>query len=372
MSAIGRIVAAAVAGRRGETVPGDRRRVAQGAIHVLVVLWIVSALASIAIGPVSLSFGDIARTLLQGAGLMSDDGSGDVRRTLILMEIRLPRTILALLVGGALAVAGAIMQGLFRNPLADPGIVGVSEGASLGAVFIIVLGSQVIPAGFAHVQHFFLPAFAFAGALAVTAVLYKFSTRLGVTSTPTLLLAGIAMGALASAFVGVLVYISDDQQLRDLTFWRLGSLGGATWPKILAIMPFIVPVFVFAPLLARGLNAQLLGEAEARHLGIDVQTLKRQSVFLVACAAGASVAVTGVIGFVGIIVPHLLRLRIGPDHGYLLWACVLLGGILLVVADIFARMVVAPAELPIGIVTAAIGAPFFLWLLLRRRSMTDG
>ena len=182
-----------------------------------------------------------------------------------------------------------------------------------------------------------------------------------------MLLAGVAFGALAGAVMGLFSYLSDDRQLRDLSFWSLGSLSGATWTKVMAVTPFILPTLLAMPFLARGLNALSLGEAEAFHLGVPVQRVKAVAILLVAVAVGASVAAAGMIGFVGIVVPHVLRLIAGADHKMLLPASSLLGAALLVAADTVARTIAAPAELPIGILTAAIGAPFFLWLLLRRQ-----
>ncbi|MEM8796761.1 MAG: iron chelate uptake ABC transporter family permease subunit, partial [Pseudomonadota bacterium] len=202
-------------------------------------------------------------------------------------------------------------------------------------------------------------------------VLYGISTRSGQTSVATMLLAGIAITALANAATGIFVFISTDQQLRDLTFWTLGSLGGATWDKVFVSSLFIAPAAFASLLIGRGLNGLLLGEAEAFHLGIDTQRLKRIIMVIVACAAGAAVAVAGIIGFVGIVVPHLLRLLIGADHRFLVPSSIMVGGTLLLLADMVARTIVTPAELPIGIVTALIGAPFFLWLLLKRRVALD-
>ena len=274
-------------------------------------------------------------------------------------------------IGASLAVSGAVMQGLFRNPLADPGIVGVSAGAGLGAIGVIVLGGSFLAPVTAAFGIYALPFAAFLGGLTTTLILYRVATRRGQTSVATMLLAGIALGALAGAASGLLVYVADDRQLRDLTFWNLGSLAGATWTKIAAAGPIIALTLVASPFLARGLNGLSLGETTAYHLGIPVQRLKNVAIVMVAAAVGASVAVSGGIGFVGIVVPHLLRLAIGPDHRYLLPASALLGACLLLVADAVSRTIVAPAELPIGIVTAAVGAPFFLWILLRRRGILD-
>jgi iron complex transport system permease protein len=263
------------------------------------------------------------------------------------------------------------MQGLFRNPLADPGIVGVSAGASLGAVTVIVLGGTVLSPFTAIFGIYALPLAAFGGGLATTLILYRVATRRGRTSIATMLLAGIALGAMALAFTGFLIFIADDRQLRDLTFWSLGSLAGATWPKVLAVGPIILATLTVAPFLARGLNALALGEAAAAHLGVPVQRFKYVAIVAVAAATGASVAVSGGIGFVGIVVPHVLRLMIGPDNRFLLPCAALLGACLLPLADAASRTVVAPAELPIGIITAAVGGPFFLWILLRKRGIID-
>jgi iron complex transport system permease protein len=345
---------------------GDRSGRARVAIAGLAALLVATAFLSLAAGA-----SDASILGLLGKLLGSADAGMSHRDAIIIYDIRLPRVLLGALVGAALAVSGALMQGLFRNPLADPAIVGVSAGASLGAVSVIVLGATVLAPVTAFFGIFALPLAAFAGALAVTLVLYRISTRRGQTSVATMLLAGIAVGAMAMAFTGLLIFVADDRQLRELTFWTLGSLAGSTWTKLWAAGPIILAAFALTPFLARGLNAMALGEAAAGHLGISVERLKGGAILAVAASAGASVAVSGGIAFVGIIIPHLLRLVIGPDHRYLLPASALLGASLLLIADAASRTIVAPAELPIGIVTAAVGAPFFLWLLLRRRGLLD-
>lgn len=363
--------AARVLGKSQTTrLPGDRRLLARRTIYALAALTILVVAASLATGPVNIRIETVRDILSDAFGTQMEQTVEHTRTRVILFDIRLPRTIVGILVGGALAVAGAIMQGLFRNPLADPGLVGISAGASLAAVSTIVLGAG-LAAWLGTSFYLALPVAAFCGALAATIVLYRIATRRGHTSTATMLLAGIAIAALAQSVTGILVFISDDQQLRDLTFWSLGSLGGATWQKAGVAAAFLVPVLLVSPLLGRGLNGLLLGEAEALHIGVNVQALKRAVVLIVAVAVGVSVAISGVIGFVGIIVPHLLRLVIGPDNTYLLPASALLGGAMLLAADIVARVVVVPAELPIGIVTALLGAPFFLWILLRQRAVVD-
>ncbi|MEM1411970.1 MAG: iron ABC transporter permease [Pseudomonadota bacterium] len=342
----------------------DRKPRARAAHLWLGLLLAVACVLSLALGPSGTSlFGALAK-------LATGDALTQMERV-VLWEIRAPRVALGMLVGASLAVSGAVMQGLFRNPLADPGLVGVGAGAALGAITAIVLGGLLPLALMSRVGNYLVPLAAFLGGWFSTLILYRVSTRRGRTSVATMLLAGIALGALAAAVSGMLVYKADDQQLRDLTFWGLGSLAGATWPKVLTAGPLIIIAVGAALLLARGLNALALGEATAHHLGIDVQRLKNGAILTVAAATGAAVAVSGGIGFIGIVVPHLLRLATGPDHTTLLLNAGLLGASLLLFADVIARMIVAPAELPIGIITAVIGAPVFLWILLRRRGMVD-
>ena len=341
---------------------GDRSLRAAIAMLLLAVALGITGVISLGVGPAALAPSRVVAILFSGADGLATYGGEHI----IVWQIRLPRILLGGLVGAALAVAGATMQGLFRNPLADPGLVGVSAGSALAAVTMIVLGGGVVATS--PLGTFALPLAAFFGGLATTILLYLIATRGGRTSVATMLLAGIALSALSGALMGLLVYISNDQQLRDITFWSLGGLGGATWAKLAASGPIMLAVILAAPVLGRGLNALVLGEAEAYHLGISVQRLKNLAIFLVAAATGAAVATSGVIGFVGIVVPHLLRLVMGADHRALLPASGLLGAILLISADMIARTVAAPAELPIGIITAFAGAPFFLWILLRGRA----
>lgn len=334
----------------------------------LAVLALAAALLSVSLGAIRIPVGRVLAVLTGGGA-----DPALARDALVVLTIRLPRTLLGLMIGAGLAVSGAVMQGLFRNPLADPALVGVSSGAGLAAAGIIVLGDRLLAAlGLTGpLPYAVLPAGAFLGGLGATLVLYALATRSGRTAVATMLLAGIALGALSGALTGLLTFVSDDRQLRDLAFWSLGSLGGATWAKVTASAPLILPVLAALPFLGRGLNALVLGEAEAVHLGVPVERLKRACILLVAVAVGASVAAAGVIGFVGLVVPHALRLVIGPGHRLLLPAAALLGGAFLVLADVVARLVAAPAELPIGTVTALVGAPVFLWLLLGRARIDD-
>ncbi|WP_424928282.1 FecCD family ABC transporter permease [Amaricoccus tamworthensis] len=345
-------------------LPVDRRQRARR-LH----LWLAAALAVVALA--SLDTGATGLSLPHLLGTLAGGGELSAVERTVLFDIRLPRLFLGMCVGAALAVSGTVMQGLFRNPLADPGIVGVSSGAGLGAIGVIVLGAALPVSVQAVVGTHLVPVAAFVGSWLTTLTLYRVATRRGFTSVATMLLAGIALGALFAALSGVMIYLADDRQLRDLTFWGLGSLAGASWAKLLAAGPIMVLAMLIAFTLGRGLNGLALGEATAAHIGIRVQRLKNMAIVTVAAATGAAVAVSGGIGFIGIVVPHLLRLASGPDHGPLLINSALLGAILLVIADTIARVVVAPTELPIGIITAVLGAPVFLWILLRRRGILE-
>ncbi|QTN48408.1 iron chelate uptake ABC transporter family permease subunit [Ectopseudomonas mendocina] len=328
----------------------------------MLALWL-----SLALGPVSLPLGDTLRAALRLLGLPFAADASVQQAELILSQIRMPRTLLGLAVGMVLALCGVAMQGLFRNPLADPGLVGVSSGAALGAAVAIVGGAAFggLPEAFAP---YLLSACAFVGGLLVTALVYRLGRRDGQTNVATMLLAGIALTALAGAAIGLFTYLADDATLRTLTFWNLGSLNGASYVRLWPLLLATLAVALWLPRRARALNALLLGESEARHLGFDVECLKRELVFCTALGVGAAVAAAGLIGFIGLVVPHLMRLLVGPDHRLLLPASALAGASLLLLADLVARLALAPAELPIGIVTALIGAPFFLYLLVRGRS----
>jgi iron complex transport system permease protein len=283
----------------------------------------------------------------------------------ILWAIRLPRVLLGLLVGAALGVAGAALQGIFRNPLADPGLIGVASGASLGAVGAIVLG-------FSALGQATLPVAAFLGALLATAVVYALARFEGRTEVVTLLLTGLAINAIAGAGIGYLVFRATDTEVRDAVFWTLGSLGGATWPVVLSAAPFVLVGTLLIPFFARELNLLILGEREAAHLGVATERVRVILIALVALTTGAAVAVAGTVGFIGLIVPHLVRLVAGPDNRIVLPASALAGAALLVFADLLARTAAAPAELPLGVVTSLLGGPFFLWLLHRTRRAHGG
>ena len=284
----------------------------------------------------------------------------------ILLDIRLPRICLAILIGAILAISGAVMQGLFRNPLAAPSLIGVSSGASVGASVVIVLAGAWLQSNTA-LGLSLVAVGAFIGSFLVTVLVYRLSTSALGTSVTTMLLAGIAVSALAGAVSGLLSYYADNEMLRQISIWQMGNLSTANWQRVLVLAVVAILVLSLFPRESKSLNALLLGESEARHLGIDVQQVKRKLILLTTLGIGTAVAIGGMIGFVGLIVPHIVRLLIGPDHRWLLPASALAGGVLLLLADTIARIIIAPTELPTGILTAILGAPFFIMLLVQQR-----
>ncbi|WP_455289949.1 FecCD family ABC transporter permease [Vibrio parahaemolyticus] len=319
------------------------------------------AIASITVGPMNISFTDSLR------GLIGAHSELAPHIQLVINEIRLPRTILCMFIGAILAICGVVMQGLFRNPLAEPGIIGVSAGAALGGAFAIVVFAEFSQNHPQLMNLAALPLFAFLGGALTTVLVYWLGTNRFGTSVTIMLLAGVAISALSGAAIGFLNFSADDQMLRDLTLWSMGSLAGANWAGIgLASVTLVVLLFWFHK-KAMSLNALLLGESEARHLGVPVQKLKRQLILLSAVGVGVTVSICGAIGFIGLVIPHLGRMLAGPDHRTLLPISALLGALLLTCADMIARVLLAPAELPVGIVTALIGAPFFIYLLFQQR-----
>lgn len=330
-------------------------------LPALITILLIVALIATSIGVASITPEQIIAIFAGSIGITSVAEYSPQQAT-ILFDIRLPRVLLGALVGAALGISGAAIQGIFRNPLAEPSLIGVSAGAALAAAFTMVVTSHLLAAHF-----WLLPIAAFAGGGLVTWLVYQIASRSNTATTGTLLLAGIAINAMAGAGLGLMSYLADAQQLRNLVFWTLGGLDAANWNS-LGFTAACVLVAAFGLIkLARPLNIFSLGEAEAGHLGLSSTRLKKQIVVLVALAVGASVAVAGIIGFIGLVVPHLVRLMVGPDHRLLLPAAALLGAILLVLADMAARLMIAPAELPVGILTALLGAPFFLFLLLRQK-----
>jgi iron complex transport system permease protein len=335
-----------------------RRVSAQSLIWALAILLPVAALVSMTVGTVNISLADTLSAVVGNSVSQQTDT--------ILFDIRLPRILLAIFVGAVLASTGAVMQGLFRNPLADPSLIGVSSGASVGASLMIVTAGSFIQSG-ALVGLSLVAVGAFVGGFAATLLVYRLATSGIGTSVTTMLLAGIAIGALAGALNSLLSYFSDNDMLRQISLWQMGNLSGASWLKVSIMGAVAIFLMVLFPRESKALNALLLGESEARHLGIDVQRVKRRLIILTALGVGVSVALAGLVGFVGLIMPHIVRLAIGPDHRWLVPGSALAGATLLVIADSLARIVVIPAELPTGILTALLGAPFFVALLLKQR-----
>ncbi|CCP03111.1 putative iron chelate ABC transport system, inner membrane component [Erwinia amylovora Ea644] len=292
---------------------------------------------------------------------------GDGSLWQIWFSIRLPRVLLAMLVGGALALSGCVMQGLFRNPLADPGLLGISSGAALAVAI-----SVVIPLSLPGALMLYLPLLAaFFGSLIVTLVIFVLSSKRS-SGLSRLLLAGIAINALCGAAVGVLSWLSNDQQLRQLSLWGMGSLSQAQWPTVLPCASVVLPCMFLVQRLAQRLNLLQLGDEDAHYLGVNVARTQRYLLVLSALLVASAVAVSGVIGFIGLVVPHLMRFCLGGDHRWLLPSSLLGGAILLLLADTLARTLVAPAEMPVGLLTSLIGGPCFLWLILRRQGGSHG
>ncbi|MET3822394.1 iron complex transport system permease protein [Burkholderia sp. PvR073] len=347
--------------RSGAARVGTSRRFAPFALAALACLVCAMSVVALCVGAYRIP-------LAEAWAALTGDAAAQQARA-VLFDIRAPRVVLALLVGGGFGAAGAAMQALFRNPLADPGLVGVSSGAALGATTTIVLGPALFAA---HASATVLPVAAFAGALAVAALVYRLAASRGRLALPLLLLAGIAINALVGAAIGLLTFVADDAQLRSLTFWSLGSLGGAQWSALAAVTPCVA---IGCVLLARerdALNALQLGETEALHLGVPVQRLKRRVLVAVALAVGALVSCAGIIGFIGLVAPHCVRLACGPDQRVVLPGAALLGALLTLAADLAARTIAAPAEIPLGVLTALLGAPFFLVLLWKNRGALGG
>lgn len=288
------------------------------------------------------------------------------RDQMIIGTLRLPRIVLAMVVGAALATSGAALQGLFRNPLADPGLIGVSSGAALAAAAALVSFGSLVSG---VLGSWSLPLAAFSGAILATAVVYVLSRHNGTVSVTTMLLAGIAINALAGAGIGLFSYLGDDLQLRQLTFWMLGSLATSQWSQILPAGAMMLVATGALLLLSRKLDVMVLGNRDAHALGVRPQTVIHQTILAVALAIGSAVAVSGMIGFVGLVVPHVARLLLGPSHRVVMPACLVLGPLVVMVADTLARTIALPAEVPIGLLLSLIGAPFFLWLLRRASSM---
>lgn len=285
----------------------------------------------------------------------------------VFFQIRLPRTLLCILVGATLSVSGALMQSIFRNPIVEPGLVGTSAGAAFGAAFVFVFGNIAF---FNHTGlsgNILLPLCAFIGGWCATMIVYRLSASFGKVSVSTMLLAGMSINALASAGTGFLSYIARDPQARSITFWNLGTFTGADWSAVMVVGIVSIPVLIVIMRYAKHLNLLQLGDTEAQYLGVNTERIKKRLIFLNTLMVAAATSMVGVIAFIGLLVPHLLRLLRGSDNRYVIAGSALLGGIVMIAADMVSRIIIAPAEMPIGIISAFIGAPLFLWMLLQNR-----
>lgn len=283
----------------------------------------------------------------------------------VFFEIRIPRILLGIFVGGSLAWSGALAQGLFRNPIVDPGLIGITAGCSLFASMAIVLGNSI---PFLH-SIWSVVIFSFVGGILSCLIIFFISKAKGRTEIESILLSGIAVNAICFSAIGILSYMASEAQLRNLSLWNMGSLGGSSWNVIHSFSIFYILPLIFSPLLSRQLNVLILGEKEASHLGISTEVLKTILIILIGISVGSCISIVGNIGFVGLAVPHIVRLVIGQDYRYLLYACYFLGGGLLCIADGICRIIIAPSEIPVGIVTALLGSPFFLSLIRKRKQI---
>ncbi len=330
----------------------------------LVLALLATVILSVGVGAMRITPYEIWLVISKSLGYSAEVDSA---KEAILLTIRLPRVCLAVLIGAGLAISGAAIQGLFRNPLADPGLIGISSGASLAAVMMIVLEAAFFQKLTGLLGMYALSLVSFLGACGTAFLVYRISKLGGKALMTTMLLTGIAINALCGALTGILTYMATDEQLRNITFWSLGSLGGASWTSVLGILPFTVIALVGLPRLAKALNLLALGESQANMLGVNLKSIKRQVIIFSTMAVGTSVAVAGIIGFVGLVIPHLIRMGAGSDHRRVLIGSALGGSIVLTLADSLARTLVAPAELPIGILTALLGTPVFLWILFQEK-----
>jgi iron complex transport system permease protein len=354
---------AQAAGAASDSPPRRRRSAAWLLTVGLVVGLLVLVPVAAGIGAYPIPVGDVLSSAQHKVGL----GGVELDRVAesVLWNVRLPRIVLALLVGASLGCAGALMQGVFGNPLAEPGVIGISSGAAVGAVASIVFGLDFL-------GNWTVSAFAFVAGLATVLVVYVMSRSGGRTEVVTLILTGIAVNAFAGALIGLFLFFADTAAVNQVAFWQLGSLAQATWPKVLAVLPCAALGLAVAPLYARRLDLLSLGERPARHLGVDVERLRVILILVIALLTSAAVSVSGIISFVGLVVPHLLRMVAGAGHRFLVPGSALLGALVLLAADLAARTVAAPAELPLGVLTALLGSPFFFWLLRRTRRKQGG
>jgi len=326
------------------------------------------SLVSTTIGPVKISILQIIDILFESININTNLSSSEISQAFktVVIDIRLPRILMGIIVGIALGISGAILQGLFRNPLIDPGFIGVSSGAAIGAMFVIMFSQLIAIENNFYIQ-FLLPVFAMSGGLSTTILVYKMSQMSGKTNIMAMLLSGIAVNAFSGSIIGFLVYRASDMELRSFTFWTLGSLDNSNWLIVsIAVVSILIPIIISIK-LRKKLDIFMLGDAEAGYLGLNIEKLKKRIIFISALMVGVTVAFCGMIGFIGLVTPHLVRLIMGPSHKTLIFGSAILGAIILILADFISRIIIAPAQLPIGIITSALGAPFFLWLIVSQK-----
>jgi len=337
---------------------------------LLTILLIGSVLLAIRVGAVSIGFGDMRAYLWDVFGLAHKPIDTVTRG--VFLQIRVPRILLCAVVGASLSVSGALMQALFRNPIVEPGLVGTSSGAALGAALVFVFGSQFHSLNNTTIATVMLPVCAFAGGLCTTLIAYNLASVRGKITVATMILIGVAVNALASGGTGFLSYIARDPQARSITFWSLGTFTGADWTSFFIVFGSAIVSILWALFYAKGLNALLLGESEAQALGVNTDRLKRRVIIVNTLMVAVATSMVGVIGFVGLVVPHVLRMVKSADNRYLIIGCSLLGASMMILADVVARTIIAPAELPIGILTALVGAPVFITMLIRQAKSNTG
>lgn len=351
-----------------DTVP-DLPRAGRGKIIALFVVsgagLVFAVLTSAAIGQMQIPVPEVIGALCRRAELLCGAEASTLHGDAAVWEVRLPRVVLGVLVGSALAAAGAVMQGVFGNPLADPGIIGVSSGAALGASLAIVLGLGAA-------SSFAIPAMAFVAGILTSFLVYSMARSSGQTKVVTLILTGVAVNAVAGAGLAYLTFAATTQQREQIVFWQMGSLNGALWEQVQTVTPIVIVGLIAAVLLSTKLDLLALGDDAARHLGVDIERLRVLAIVVVSILTAAAVAFAGIIGFVGLVVPHLIRMLVGPGHRVLIPASAVGGALMLTVADMFARTAVAYAELPIGMLTALVGGPFFFYLIRRSRDRAGG
>ncbi|MED7789131.1 iron ABC transporter permease [Francisella sp. 19X1-34] len=324
---------------------------------ILIALLIVVCFLSIKLGALSFNL----------------DSIFDKNNTLVeqvVLQLRLPRLVASAVVGAGLAVSGVMMQGLFRNPLADPALLGMTSGASLFAIIFLLATENIIQTSF--IATWGMGISAFVGSLVITFITYLLSVTKGRSNLGILVLAGVAINALCGALIGVMTYLSDDGILRNITFWQMGSFANITLGQVVFLLVSVFVAILFMRNISKYLNAMISGEEYARMLGINIQQYKFKSIVIIALLVGASTAVAGPIAFIGLVVPHIMRFLIGNEHKYLMFFSAIFGALLLTVADILSRMILSPAELPIGLMTALIGAPYFVYLLFSKKVQNGG